>query len=101
MALALDATSLVLGNWYKLAMKLGVPRNDCWKLETRSTQNPTNQLFQYLETARPQMTLKKLKEALQSMTRNDLLKIIQKQNLEGMFQVQRLKNEVGTDYYKV
>ena len=52
-ALALDGTSPVLGNWYNLAMNLGVPRIACWKLETRSIQNPTSQLFQYLEATRP------------------------------------------------
>ena len=82
-ALALDGTSMVLGNWYHLAMKLGVPREDCWKLETRSIQNATNQLFQYLEATRPQMSLTQLKEALRLIGRNDLLEIIKKLNMEG------------------
>ena len=82
-ALSLDGRSRVLGNWFNLAMKLDVPREACWRFGTRSTQNPTNQLFQYLETQRPRMTLKEFKEALQSMTRNDLLQIIATHNMEG------------------
>ena len=80
-ALALDSTSRVSANWKKLAMKLGVPEKTCLELGRRSTQNPTNQLFQYFATSRPQMTLKVLKEALCFAERNDLLKVLQ--NMEG------------------
>lgn len=80
-ALALDSTSPVLANWHNLALKLGVPRKTCWELGRRSTQNPTNQLFQYFAASRPQMTLKILKDALLFIARNDLLKILQ--NLGG------------------
>ena len=82
-ALALDARSLVLANWYQLAITLAVPRKDCWKFERRSTQSPTNELFQYLEATRPQMTLKKLKETLRLMKRKDLLDFLNNQSLEG------------------
>ena len=82
-ALALDGTSQVLSNWYTLAMKLGVPRKTCWKFERRSTENPTNRLFQYLAATCPQMTLTSLKEALGSIERKDLINILQEQNLEG------------------
>ena len=82
-ALALDATSLVLANWYRLAIKLGVPRKDCWNFERRSTQSPTNELFQYLEATSPQMTLKKLRETLQELNRMDLLCYLDEQGLEG------------------
>ena len=93
-ALALDGTSLVLGNWFNLAMKLSVPRNACWKLGARSTESPTNRLFQYLETTRPHMTLTKLKDALDLMTRYDLLEVIEKENLEGTFN----EFDLFTDY---
>ena len=93
-ALALDGTSLALENWYNLAMKLSVPRNACWKLGARSTESPTNRLFQYLETTRSHMKLTKLKDALQLMTRNDLLEVIQKENLEGTFN----EFDLFTDY---
>ena len=82
-ALALDGTSLVLANWYNLAIKFSVPRKDCWKFERLSTQNPTNELFQYLESTCPQMTLKELKETLSSMRRIDLLDFLNSQSLEG------------------
>ena len=82
-ALALDATSLVLANWYHLAIELGVPRKDCWNFERRSTQSPTNELFQYLEATRPQMTLRKLRETLHELKRLDLLYYLDEQSLEG------------------
>ena len=80
-ALGLDTTSSVLTNWHHLAMKLGVSRKTCLELGRRSTQNPTNQLFQYFAASRPRMTLTVLKEALRFIKRNDLLKLLQ--NLEG------------------
>jgi len=80
-ALALDSTSRVSANWQKLATKLGVSRKTCLELGRHSTQNPTNQLFQYFAASRPQMTLKVLKQALRFIERNDLLKVLQ--NLEG------------------
>ena len=101
-ALALDVTSLVLANWYHLAIKLGVPREDCWNFEKRSTQSPTNELFQYLETTRPQMTLKKLKQTLHELKRMDLLYYLDKQSLEGNVQLvrgQKIKNIKCTDRY--
>jgi len=82
-ALALDITSLVLANWFHLAIRLGVPRKDCWNFERPSTQSPTNELFQYLEATRPRMTLKKLKDSLHELNRMDLLYYLDKQSLEG------------------
>ena len=63
-ALRLDSTSPVWANWHHLAMKLDVPRETCLELGRRSTQNPTNQLFQYFAAYRPQMTLKTLKKGM-------------------------------------
>ena len=80
-AQALDVMSPVLKNWHHLAIQLGVPKEDCWNIERRSTQSPTNELFQYLEATRPQMTLKGLKEALRFIKRNDVLENLLK--LEG------------------
>lgn len=80
-ALALDGTSLVLSNWYTLAIKLGVPRKTCWEFERRSTENPTGRLFQYLAITCPQMTLLSLREALDSMKRNDLIKFLHDEKL--------------------
>lgn len=82
-ALALDSTSRVTANWQKLATKLGVPREAYLELGRRSTQNPTYQLFQYLTTSRPQMTVKILKDALHFIARNDLFNTLQ--NLNGEF----------------
>ena len=80
-ALGLDSTSRVSANWQKLATKLGVSRITCLELGRRSTQNPTNLLFQYFAASRPQMRLKVLKQALRFIERNDLLKVLQ--SLEG------------------
>ena len=83
----------MLANWYQLAIKLGVPREDCWNFERRSIQSPTNELFQYLGASRPQMTLKKLKETLEELKRMDLFYYLNKQSLEGNVQlvIKRLK----------
>ena len=82
-ALKLDDKSPVLGNWSKLASKLGVPPEVYQQFERRSVQSPTHNMFQYLEATRPQVTFKELKDAFGSMKRNDLLKILRNQNLGG------------------
>ena len=99
-ALALDATSPVLANWYHLAIKLGVPREDCWNFEKRPTQSPTNEVFRCLEATRPQITVRKLKEALMQLQRMDLLHYLDKQSLEGNIQLvrdQKIKDIKCTD----
>jgi len=100
-ALALDPTSPVLANWYDLAITLGVPWRDCWNFERPSTQRPTNELFQYLEATRPQMTLKELKEALRELQMTDLLYYLDNRNLEGNVQLvraQEIKN-ITRDFF--
>jgi len=87
-ALALDEWSMILGNWSSLALKLGVPRKTLKQFERRSTQSPTNRLFEYLEVTHPQMTLKILKDALGLMNRKDLLTILRDQKLDGEFTAQ-------------
>ena len=90
-ALALDGTSLVLSNWYTLALKLGVPRKICWKFERRSTENPTGRLFQHLATTCPQKTLLSLREALDSVKRKDLVKFLHDEELKGKVSTLHLK----------
>ena len=82
-ALALDEQSKVLANWRSLKLKLGVPPQMLKQFERRSTQSPTYRLFEYLKVTHPQMTLKILKDALELMNRNDLLKILRDRKLEG------------------
>ena len=82
-ALALDGTSLVLANWFTLAIKLRVPRKICWEFERRSTESPTSRIFQYLAATCPEMTLTMLKEALVLMERKDLMNILEKERLGG------------------
>ena len=82
-AFALDRTSLVLSNWYTLALKLSVSRKTCWTFERRSTENPTGRLFQYLATTCPQKTLLSLKEALDSIKRKDLVNFLHEEKLRG------------------
>ena len=82
-ALALDGTSLVVSNWYTLALNLGVPRKTCWNFERRSTENPTGRMFQYLVTNCPKKTLLSLREALDSINRKDLIKFLHEEKLRG------------------
>ena len=82
-ALALDGTSLVVSNWYTLALNLGMPRKTCWNFERRSTENPTGRMFQYLVTNCPKKTLLSLREALDSINRKDLIKFLHEEKLRG------------------
>ena len=84
-ALALDVTSLVLSSWSNLAIKLGVPRKTCWEFERRSTDDPTHNLLHYLITTCPEMKLKTLKDALDSINRKDVLNLLQEQNQGGTY----------------
>ena len=94
LALALDGRSLVLSNWYTLAIKLGVQRITCWTLERRSAENPTGRLFQYLATSCPKLTLRSLKEALDSIERRDLMDVLKNKNLEGKVSTLHIANNV-------
>lgn len=78
--MALDVTSLALSSWSSLAIELGVPRKTCWEFERRSTDNPTHNLLHYLVTTCPEMKLRSLKDALDSIQRKDLLKILEDHN---------------------
>ena len=82
-ALKLDDQSPVLENWSSLAARLGVARTTFKQFERRSVQSPTHNMFQYLATTRPHLTLKAVKDAFKSMKRNDLLKILRNQDLGG------------------
>ena len=84
-ALKLDVQSMTLANWSSLAVKLGVPRQTFKLFERRSTQSPTNQLFEYLGSTCPQMTVKTLDEALTKMERKDLLEILHEKSPQGKF----------------
>ena len=82
-ALALDGTSLVLSNWYTLALKLGVSRRACRVFERLLRENPTGRMFQYLAFTCPHRTLLSLKKALKSIERRDLVKYLNKEKLKG------------------
>ena len=84
-ASALDVTSLVLSGWSDLAVTLGVSRKTCWEFERRSTDDPTYNLLQYLVTTCPEIKLKRLKDALCSIERKDVLNILQEQNQGGTY----------------
>ena len=74
---------MTLATWTNLALKLGVPRNTFKLFERRSTQSPTNQLFEYLGSTCPHMTVKTLEEAMKKMERNDLLAILHEKSPQG------------------
>ena len=82
-ALKLDVQSMTLANWSSLAVKLGVPRKTFKLFERRSTQSPTNHLFEYLGSTCPRMTVKTLEEALTKMERKDLLAILHEKSPQG------------------
>lgn len=82
-ALKLDVQSMTLANWGSLALKLGVPRKTFKLFERRSTQSPTNQLFEYLGSTCPHMTVKTLEEAMKKMERKDLLAILHEKSPQG------------------
>ena len=81
--LKLDVQSKILANWSSLALKLGVPKKTFKLFERRSTQSPTNQLFEYLGSTCPHMTVKTLEEALTKMKRKDLLAILHEKSPQG------------------
>ena len=82
-ALKLDVQSVTLANWSSLAVKLGVPRKTFELFDRRSTQSPTNHLFEYLGSTCPRMTVKTLEEALTKMERKDLLAILHEKSPQG------------------
>ena len=82
-ALKLDVQSMTLANWSSLAVKLGVPRKTFELFDRRSTQSPTNHLFEYLGSTCPRMTVKTLEEALTKMERKDLLAILHEKSPQG------------------
>ena len=86
-AFTLDGTSQAASNWYTLALKLDVPKDLCWFIERRSTENPTGRLFEYLATTCPQKTLLSLKEALKFIERRDLVKYLNEKKLRGRVSV--------------
>ena len=96
-ALALDEQSKCLANWSKLAQKLGVQREMLKQFERRSTQSPTSNLFEHLRATSPQMNLKTLKNALEMMKRNDVLRILQDGKLDGSFN--KKKRSAACLYY--
>ena len=78
LALELDGESQVLGNWKRLAQKLGVPFTSLEMFQEKNYSNraATFELFLYL-CRHSSMTVKTLKEALTKMKRDDVLKILQ------------------------
>ena len=74
---------MTLANWRSLAVKLGVPSKTFKLFERRSTQSPTNQLFEYLGSTCPHMTVKTLEEAMKKMERKDLLAILHEKSPQG------------------
>ena len=74
---------MTLANWRSLAVKLGVPSKTFKLFERRSTQSPTNQLFEYVGSTCPHMTVKTLEEALTKMERKDLLAILHEKSPQG------------------
>ena len=69
-------------NWVQLAGKLDIPKKVSKSFGTCNTDNPTEQLFEYLKTRFPEMTVEELITHLEAMQRPDVVKAI-KGSTEG------------------
>lgn len=81
-AFLLDRQKLGLKNWVHLAGKLDIPRKVSKSFETCNTDNPTEELFEYLKTSSPEMKVEDLNTHLKAMQRSDVVKVI-KGSTEG------------------
>lgn len=77
-AFLLDRQKVGLKNWVHLAGKLGIPRKDFKSFETCNTNNPTENLFEYLNIRFPKTTVEELITHLNYMQRRDVVIAIKK-----------------------
>ena len=63
-------------NWRQLSTNLHVDVNVITRLGQYSDYSPTIRLFKFLEAARPDLTIKQLKDALLEIRRNNLFSLL-------------------------
>ena len=68
MACQLDRSDHGRKNWKQLSVKLNVPRKDFLRFELWSDENPTKELFTFLCTSRPRMTVGELTAHLDALS---------------------------------
>ena len=76
LSLCLDRDVRLIPNWKNLASKLEVEVDVIKRLEQYGDFSPTFRLFYFLETSKPDLTIKELKETMLEIGRNDLLSLL-------------------------
>lgn len=76
MAIQLDLEQPGKKNWRELAAELGVPRRDYLSFGTDPDNKPTEELFKYLVTLYPELTMGKLKQSLGRLLREDVVVVM-------------------------
>ena len=77
MASKLDLQHKGKNNWKELAAELGVPRREFLVFGSDPDNKPTKELFEYLITRYPDLTMKDLKHKLRELTRTDVVEVIE------------------------
>ena len=76
MALFLDREMRLIPNWKHFSNELKVDVNVINRLEQYADFSPTIRLFEYLETAQPNLSIQQLKQAFLDIRRNDLFSLL-------------------------
>ena len=76
MALFLDREMRLIPNWKHFSNELKVDVNVINRLEQYADFSPTIRLFEYLETAQPNLSIQQLKQACLDIRRNDLFSLL-------------------------
>ena len=76
MALFLDREMRLIPNWKHFSHELKVDVNVINRLEQYADFSPTIRLFEYLETAQPNLSIQQLKQAFLDIRRNDLFSLL-------------------------
>ena len=77
MASKLDLQHKGKNNWKELAAELGVPRREFLVFGSDPDNKPTKELFEYLITRYPDLTMRDLKHKLRDLTRTDVVEVIE------------------------
>ena len=76
MALFLDREMRLIPNWKHFSNELKVDVNVISRLEQYADFSPTIRLFEYLETAQPNLSIQRLKQAFLDIRRHDLFSLL-------------------------
>ena len=74
----LDPARLAIKNWKNLAQVLGVPHDVSRKFDFYTHTSPTGDLFEYLQIAHADLTVRELQTKLRALHRNDLVLMLSK-----------------------